>query len=455
MDELWRGFGIWILLALGIAGLGELARRRRRQTVERGRLDRRVRAELEAYARLEVRSSDADLGERVCRAVVETSAFQQVAMLSQDEEGRLAVTAHLEMSAATVAALNGWGEQMLAVGPRLSRELGAKRDESARGTAARAGAREPIVRPWTRRVWLELAGREVWLAPMWTTAGRMVGAVAVSAEQQIGPEDLVGVEALAAKLARTLENAALAERLLKSEKLAGLGQLAGGVAHALNNPLTAVMGFAELIAETTDQVRVQEDAATILREATRMRETVQSLLDLWRPATLVDETVSVSGLVLELAVSCEGKLKARGVRMVLEMGDAVAEVRGSRERIRLVMEHLLNNAAQAIAASTDDLHTAAPEHFIRVTVRRDERGVQVIVSDTGPGFVEPARVFDPFYTTQHAGEGAGLGLSICYGIVREHGGEINAFNLHPRGAAVVVEMPKAVGRCESVVVSHS
>ena len=78
-------------------------------------------------------------------------------------------------------------------------------------------------------------------------------------------------------------------------------------------------------------------------------------------------------------------------------------------------------------------------------VREDERGVQVIVSDTGPGFAAPARVFDPYDTAQDVGpnlrQGAGLGLSICYGIVREHGGEISAFNLHPRGAAVVMEFP--------------
>jgi C4-dicarboxylate-specific signal transduction histidine kinase len=67
--------------------------------------------------------------------------------------------------------------------------------------------------------------------------------------------------------------------------------------------------------------------------------------------------------------------------------------------------------------------------------------VHVIVSDTGPGFRQPGRAFDPFYTTRQPGEGTGLGLSICYGIVREHGGEISAFNLHPTGAAVVLELP--------------
>ncbi len=283
------------------------------------------------------------------------------------------------------------------------------------------------------------------MAPLWTTGGRMLGAVAVcgdDVEREMGP-----IEGLAAKLARTMENAALAERLLRSEKLAGLGQLAGGVAHALNNPLTAVMGFAELIAETTDEARVREDAGTIVREAARMRETVQSLLDLWRPATLIDEAVSLTGMVEELAVACFDALEARGVRLVVEIAEDVAAVRGSRDRLRQVMEHLLNNAAQAVASVSGE------EHVIRVAVRQDERGVQMIVSDTGPGFAEPGRVFDPFYVRQHVGEGAGLGLSICYGIVREHGGEISAFNLHPRGAAVVVELPVKAGvGCSLLVV---
>ena len=288
---------------------------------------------------------------------------------------------------------------------------------------------------------VELGGVRVEMVPLWTTGGRMLGALAVCGEGNLGP-----IEGLAAKLARTMENAALAERLLRSEKLAGLGQLAGGVAHALNNPLTAVMGFAELIAETTGEARVREDAGIIVREAARMRETVQSLLDLWRPATLIDEAVSLTGMVEELAAVCFDALEARGVRLVVEIAEDVAAVRGSRDRLRQVLEHLLNNAAQAVASISGE------EHVIRVAVRQDERGVQMIVSDTGPGFAEPGRVFDPFYTRQHVGEGAGLGLSICYGIVREHGGEISAFNLHPRGAAVVVEVPlRAVEGCGLLV----
>jgi signal transduction histidine kinase len=129
--------------------------------------------------------------------------------------------------------------------------------------------------------------------------------------------------------------------------------------------------------------------------------------------------------------------------------EAAPMVRGNRGRLRQVMEHLLNNAAQAVGAA-QEMGVDSPlneedggQHSIRVTVSHDARALLIFVSDTGPGFKEPAKVFDPFYVSRRPGEGAGLGLSICYGIVREHGGEINAFNLHPHGAAVVVELPVA------------
>ena len=415
-----------------------LVRRSRLHASERMR-DRSVLREMEAYAALDVRVPEGGdvrgLGLRVCRVVAEVSAFRRVAMMTRDAEGRLFVAGSAGMDDLTVGGLNAWGERWM----RLA----------ATGPAVRAGMRSgawavPGLKAGTRSFVLELDGGWVGMAPLWTTGGRMLGAVAVcgdDVESEMGP-----IEGLAAKLARTMENAALAERLLRSEKLAGLGQLAGGVAHALNNPLTAVMGFAELIAETTDETRVREDAGTIVREAARMRETVQSLLDLWRPATLIDEAVSLAGMVEELAAACSSMLDARGVKLVVEIAEDVATVRGSRDRLRQVMEHLLNNAAQAVAS------VSGVDHVIRVAVRQDERGVQMIVSDTGQGFAEPGRVFDPFYTRQHVGEGAGLGLSICYGIVREHGGEISAFNLHPRGAAVVVEIPVgAVAGCGVLV----
>jgi signal transduction histidine kinase len=208
------------------------------------------------------------------------------------------------------------------------------------------------------------------------------------------------------------------------------------MAHALNNPLTAVLGFAELIVATSGEGRVKEDAGIIVREAQRMRESVETLLEFWRPAAHTLEPVDVTELVRELARAGAEKLENRGVRLVVQAGDGVTLVRGSKDRLRQMMEHLLNNAAQALAGVGTG--KAEGEQVIRVSVSvsgyADGERVYLVVSDTGPGFAQPGRVFEPC-------DSMGLGLSLCYGIVREHGGEISAFNLHPHGAAVAVELP--------------
>jgi signal transduction histidine kinase len=297
------------------------------------------------------------------------------------------------------------------------------------------------------------------VVPLWTAAGRMLGALAVGADGLMSvrrsslAKALEPMEALAFKVERAMENGALEERLVRAEKLAGLGLMAGGIAHGLNDPLTAVLGFSELIVATTSEARVKADAEIIVQEALRMREMVELLREFRRPAARCDEQVDVTLLVRELAAACAEKLERRGVRLVVETSDEVAEVRGSRNRLRQMMEHLLNNAAQSL----DGMGGAADgeERAIRIAVSvsgnvsgsvsgtvsgsvsgNPGKRVHLLVSDTGPGFVQPGRVFEP-------GDSMGLGLSVCYGIVREHGGEISAFNLHPHGAALAVELPVA------------
>lgn len=410
----------------------------------------RVREEVEAYAYLDARLSPrqdlATLSRRVCLLITERSLFQRVAMMARNPEGRLCVSSSAAMDDALVETLNLWaglitepvyGETATGIGATgASIDL---RDTLGRGIYV---GRKSLA------LLLGEIGRIIVIPIATTGERRLMGAIVICAtrlhnvRRQLVDEAIAPLETLSVKLGRAMENAALAERLMRAEKLAGLGLLAGGVAHALNNPLTAVLGFAELIADTAEQPHVQEDAETIKREAQRMRDTVESLLNLWRPSIHRDEAVPMTGLVRELAAACEAKLASRGVRLIVQASDDVPPVRGNRDRLRQVMEHLLNNAAQAIATKP------AREHSIRITLSHNVRAVQFIVSDTGPGFREPSRVFDPFYTTREPGEGAGLGLSICYGIVREHNGDITAFNLHPHGAAVMVELP--IGRPEAV-----
>lgn len=219
------------------------------------------------------------------------------------------------------------------------------------------------------------------------------------------------------------------------------------MAHALSNPLTAVLGFAELIVATTSEGRVKEDAGIIVQEALRMRQTMETLREFWWPAVQSEELVDVAKLMRELAAACAEKLESRGVRLVVQAALEVAAVRGNRDRLRQMMEHLLNNAAQSLAGVGGA--AAGEEQVIRVSVSisgsADGERVHLVVSDTGPGFAQPGRVFEPC-------DSMGLGLCVCYEIVHEHGGEISAFNLHPHGAAVAVELPVdvAIKKSEAV-----
>jgi len=442
---------------------------RLRRGAERFRRQNRRAEELQAYAEMDVglapRQEVREVAERVCRTMSERSAFRRVAMLvcngHGDAEGRLRVAATAGMDEAAVQWLEAWADGLESQG-------GLQDDSQDRvpGQAVRPAIRrgDPLGVSVSGASFAVVLGKlpaEIGYArgiviPLWTTGGRMLGALAVCADGLMAVrrsalrEALAPIESLAFKVARSLENAAQAERLMRAEKLAGLGLLAGGMAHALNNPLTAVLGFAELIQGTAEDARVKEDAAVIVREALRMRRTVESLLEFWRPAGADDQPVDVLELVRELAAGCADQLKGRGVRLVVQTASEELLVQGNRQRLRQLLEHLLNNAAQALAAPDGAKHgkkrakAAGGEQAIRLCVSSSAgcgmaQAVHLTVSDTGPGFREPERIFEPSGVLDRTH--TGLGLSLCYSIVQEHGGEIRAFNVRPHGAAVTVQLP--------------
>ena len=470
-----------VVVLVALAAFSLVMWRYAKVQVEERLRERRLREELDAYTHLDLngtvqgdpetdRASAAKaLSLRVCRSIADKSAFKRALMLMRDADGRLYCAGSVGVDDLTVAAVERWGEQVVAEersgAPRENALLGRAGAKSVPISLGEWGNFDAEVGSWRMSGKRERRQfrRAVVLPVRCPVAngvgpigGRVVGAIVVCPDgmslRSGGPAARVdrflsGVESLAGRLGMILENQSLNERLLRAEKLAGLGQMAAGVARALNSPLTSVLGFAELIAESDVDARVREDARMIATEALRMRSTIEELEAFYRPSRVADEAVEIGDLIRQLAMECETKLTSRGVRFELQAGDLTGIVSGSRDRLQQVMEHLMNNAAQAV--SKTPLIDVEDEHVIRLSVSQDDKTLYVIVSDTGPGFTAPARAFDPFYLPSDPAEeglaGHALGLFICQRIVREHGGEIAAFNLDPHGAAVVIELPLRLG----------
>jgi len=416
---------------LGLSGAVLLMAHEQRLHAKERRRDRRIREEFEAYAALDAALHGEDLqglAKRVCRLVSGKSAFQRVAVLVRDVEGPMQVASSVGMDEITVQALHAWDGRVTGEDGNwnpASEEAGIRIGERSFGVVLGKDSADVG------------CGRAI-MIPVLTSAGQMRGVLAVCADRLMTlprktvEETISPLEGLALKLGRTLETTEIVEQLQQTEKMAGVGLMANGVAQELNDPLVTVLEFAEQIAKTAKEMKVRADAKTIVNEAQRMQQTLQKLVNFGEAEARIDEPVEIPGLVRKLATECEEKLESRRVLLVVEAEQDVPAVRGNEDALRQVLEHLLNNAAQAIARVGED---EKREREIRVSISRDGESLQMIVSDTGPGFKEPERVFDPF------GPGAGMGLAICYGIVHEHGGEISAFNLHPYGAAVMVELP--------------
>ncbi|MCS7173273.1 MAG: ATP-binding protein [Armatimonadetes bacterium] len=226
-------------------------------------------------------------------------------------------------------------------------------------------------------------------------------------------------------------------RLVQSEKLAALGQLVAGVAHELNNPLTSVLGYAQLLeAGELEGEDARRALGIVLQEADRARRIVQNLLTFARQQAHERGPVDVNAALEQTVALRRYELERAGVEFVLDLAQDLPPIEGDLYQLQQVFLNLINNAAQALAGGRGRIE-------IRTTHR--EGRVVVEVADTGPG-IPPEhlhRIFDPFFTTKDPGQGTGLGLSISYGIVRDHGGEIYADNRLEGGARFVIELPVA------------
>jgi len=232
--------------------------------------------------------------------------------------------------------------------------------------------------------------------------------------------------------------ALLQAKLAHSEKMATIGRLVSGVAHEVNNPLAAILGFTDLLLENPEVPgSAREDLQIILQETQRTKDIVQDLLSFARQRPVQRELVQVNSVLRQTIKLRSYDFASHGVEVVEDFEEALAAALGDSQQLQQVFLNILNNAYDAV-------QEAGQRGRIRIHTRRQAEMIEVAISDNGTGITDPHRIFDPFYTTKQVGKGTGLGLSICYGIVRAHGGEIQCWNNEAgAGSTFVVRIPVA------------
>src|SRR6202140_2308044 len=229
----------------------------------------------------------------------------------------------------------------------------------------------------------------------------------------------------------------LEEQLIQAEKLAAMGQMLAGVAHELNNPLTAILGVTELLRERpgADET-MQRQLELTHRQARRAARIVQNLLEFSRPASPQKKPLDVNVLIERTLQLQEHSLRRNRTEVHFQPQLGLPAVMGDGNQLIQVLLNLVTNAEQAIREVRDAGHI-----HIRLALRAGR--ISVTVEDDGVGIRPEAmpRIFDPFYTTKRPGGGTGLGLSICMSIIREHGGTLDAKALPGGGSVFTVELP--------------
>jgi signal transduction histidine kinase len=259
-------------------------------------------------------------------------------------------------------------------------------------------------------------GGQLWLhelhVPVRDASGAVIGVLKTA-------RDVTGVKAMEATL-------------LQAQKMESLGKLAGGVAHEINTPLGIILGYAQLLQEDVPDGQVREDLRIVERQAKACRKIVADLLGFSRQHEASMGPMDLNASLSEVASLVRHTFGLGRVSLELDLAPDLPPVVGDREKLGQVWINLLNNARDAMPGGGS----------VRVRTRRSGNLAEVSVADGGTG-ISPdhlGKIFDPFFSTKGVGEGTGLGLSVSFGIVQNHGGSIEAASpapsdLLPPGAA--------------------
>ena len=243
------------------------------------------------------------------------------------------------------------------------------------------------------------------------------------------------------KIQKELEQTQI--QLLQAEKMASLGKLAAGVAHQINNPLGGIILFAGLMLEEYDlEQAAREDLNRILRDAERCKDTVKELLEFARQTRHEMRPLDINEAIMRTLFLLENQTLFQNIDIVRQLDDGIPPVRGDSQQLNHLFMNIILNAAQAMQGSGK----------LTVSTKRgpSDNRAHIAIADTGPGIppdVMP-QIFDPFFTTKEEGEGTGIGLSLVYGIVENHGGAIRAVNREPTGTCFFIELPLSTSEDE-------
>jgi two-component system, NtrC family, sensor kinase len=241
------------------------------------------------------------------------------------------------------------------------------------------------------------------------------------------------------QLEKTVETLkATQEQLVQSEKLSAIGKFVAGVAHELNNPLMAVVGFSEMLKDAVADAKNRQYSDNILKSALRCKRIVQSLLSFARREQSERKLVSINSLI-EAALEIVGySLRTGNIEVVTQLEPNLPLVLVDSSQIQQVLLNIINNAQDAMTSG-------GQPGRIEITTKTRAPFIRISIQDNGPGIPREhlRRLFDPFFTTKEVGKGTGLGLSLCYGYIREHGGTITPFSQVGKGATFLIELPIA------------
>jgi two-component system NtrC family sensor kinase len=255
------------------------------------------------------------------------------------------------------------------------------------------------------------------------------------------------VQTLEQKVKERTDELRLAEaEVARGEKLASIGQLAAGIAHELNNPLTGVLTFTSLLRrKLPDKSADADDLDLVIRETKRCASIIRRLLDFARDKVPEKKLVGLNPLIEETVRFVARSAQLRQIEITTDLDPAVPGLFVDADLIKQVLINMLVNAQQAIdergtivVRSRYHPHRVAPG-----SSKAAAPAVEIAITDTGCGIPEAnlKRIFDPFFTSKEVGKGTGLGLSVSYGIIRSHGGEIEVESSVGKGSTFRVWLP--------------